>query len=220
MTKPEYCDVALPVPLDAVFTYSTGTTQPVVGGRVLVPFGQQRMAGVVVKLHDAKPTVKTKTVLEALDVEPLLDPPLLELADWIAGYYLAPLGEVFRTMLPVMAEVRRIREFRITDVGHTELYKASEVGSSRRAHRTRAEQDVEYAVLNYLSDREAARETSLRSATGAPRALLTGMLRKRWLAWQDVSESREQKRTEKVVILKQADGKLNDSQQTIVEALA
>src|SRR4051794_26539180 len=110
---PEYCDVALPVPLDAVFTYSTGATQPVVGGRVLVPFGQQRMAGVVVKLHDAKPTVKTKTVLEALDAEPLLDAPLLELADWIAGYYLAPLGEVFRTMLPVMAEVRRSEERRV-----------------------------------------------------------------------------------------------------------
>ena len=217
---PEYCDVALPVPLDATFTYSTGATAPVVGGRVLVPFGQQRMAGVVVRLHDEKPSAKTKTVLEAIDAAPLLDASLLALAEWIASYYLAPLGEVFRTMLPVMAEVRRIREYRITDTGHAELYKASQLGSSRRTQRTPAEQDVEYAVLNYLSDREVARETALRSATGASRALLTGMLRKKWIAWQDVSESREQRRVEKVVVLKQAEGKLTDSQRTIVEALA
>ncbi|MDP9269034.1 MAG: primosomal protein N' [Acidobacteriota bacterium] len=217
---PEYCDVALPVPLDATFTYRVAATAPVVGGRVLVPFGQQRMAGVVVRLHDDKPSVKTKEVLEALDAAPLLEAPLLELAEWIANYYLAPLGEVFRTMLPVMAEVRRIREYRITDVGHTELYRASELGSSRRSQRTPAEQDVEYAVLNHLSDREVARETALRSATGASRALLAGMLRKKWIAWQDVSESREQRRVAKVVVLKQVEGKLNDAQRTIVEALA
>ena len=217
---PEFCDVALPVPLDATFTYRVGATAPVVGGRVLVPFGQQRMAGVVVKLHDTKPNVKTKEVLKALDAAPLLDAPLLELADWIAGYYLAPVGEVFRTMLPVMSEVRRIREYRITDTGYTELHRASEVGSSRRSQRTPAEQDIEYAVLNYLSDREAARESALRTATGASRELLSGMLRKKWIAWQDVSESREQKRVEKVVVLKQVEGKLNDGQRAIVEALA
>jgi len=217
---PLFCDVALPVPLDAVFTYQVGPTAPVVGGRVLVPFGQQRMAGVVVRLHDDKPSVKTKEVLEALDAAPLLDAPLRALAEWLAGYYLAPLGEVFRTMLPVMAEVRRIREYRITDLGHEALYQASEVGSSRRTQRTPAEQDTEYAVLNYLSDREAARESSLRAATGASRALLAGMLRKKWLAWQDVSEARAQKRVEKVVVLKQVEGKLNDGQRSIIETLA
>lgn len=217
---PEYCDVALPVPLDATFTYRVGTTAPVAGGRVLVPFGQQRMAGVVVRLHDEKPSVKTKEVLEALDAAPLLDAPMRELAEWIASYYLAPLGEVFRAMLPVMAEVRRIREYRITELGHEALYKASEVGSSRRTQRTPAEQDEEYAVLNYLSGRDTAREGSLRAATGASRALLAGMLRKKWIAWQDVSEAREQKRVEKVAVLKQAEGKLNDQQRAIVEALA
>jgi primosomal protein N' (replication factor Y) len=217
---PLFCDVALPVPLDATFTYRVGKTAPVVGGRVLVPFGQQRMAGVVVRLHDQKPSIKTKEVLEALDAEPLLDDALRELAEWIAGYYLAPLGEVFRTMLPVMAEVRRIREYRITELGHEALYKASEVGSSRRTQRTPAEQDVEYAVLNYLSGREVAREAPLRAATGASRALLAGMLRKKWLAWQDVSEARPQKRVEKVAVLEQAEGKLNETQRTIVEALA
>ena len=107
---PSFCDVALPVPLDTTFTYrltADGHNPPVVGGRVLVPFRNQRLAGVVTALHDHPPSMEAKTVLEVLDAEPVLDGDLLRLADWISGYYLAPLGEVFNTMLPLAAEVKR-----------------------------------------------------------------------------------------------------------------
>src|SRR5271167_1813298 len=97
---PEFCDVALPVPLDMVFTYRVPAgAAPVVGGRVLVPFRQQRITGIVVELHDRKPSVTTKSILSVLDPTPVLDDLLLQLGRWIADYYLAPLGEVFRTML-------------------------------------------------------------------------------------------------------------------------
>src|SRR5580704_4341738 len=105
---PEYCDVALPVPLDMVFTYRVSAdAAPVVGGRVLVPFRQQRLTGIVVELHDRKPSVKLKAILSVLDAAPVLDDQLLRLGRWIANYYLAPLGEVFRTMLPLNAEFKR-----------------------------------------------------------------------------------------------------------------
>src|SRR5688572_30858670 len=110
---PEFCDIALPVPLEAAFTYRVNGLAPVVGGRVLVPFREKRLAGVVTALHDRPPSVTAKNVLEVLDESPLLDDVLLELAGWIAGYYLAPVGEVFRTMLPLAAEVRHAREYRI-----------------------------------------------------------------------------------------------------------
>ena len=35
-----------------------------------------------------------------MDILPALTPKLIELGNWIAGYYLAPIGEVFRGMLP------------------------------------------------------------------------------------------------------------------------
>jgi primosomal protein N' (replication factor Y) len=71
---PLYCDVALAVPLDVVFTYAIPAgMEPVVGGRVLVPFRQQRMSGIVVELHDHPPKVTTKNVIEALDLAPVLD---------------------------------------------------------------------------------------------------------------------------------------------------
>src|SRR5438876_96310 len=124
---PEFCDIALAVPLDAVFTYSVpGGMQPVVGGRVLVPFRQRRMWGVVTELHDRKPRsgtreVATKNLISVLDPTPVLDVPLIRLGQWIADYYLAPVGEVFRTMLPLGAEFKRAVGYRIADHGHTAL---------------------------------------------------------------------------------------------------
>ena len=46
------------------------------------------------------------------------------LAEWMAQYYLAPLGEVLRGMLPLMAEVRRTVYYRITDLGRDVLAEA------------------------------------------------------------------------------------------------
>ena len=64
--------MALPVPLDTAFSYRVPEGMlPAVGGRVLVPFRQQRMSGIVVDLHDRKPTVVTKNVVSVLDPAPV-----------------------------------------------------------------------------------------------------------------------------------------------------
>ena len=149
---PDFCDVALAVPLDMVFTYRVPSdTAPVVGGRVLVPFRQQRMTGIVVELHDRKPTIATKNVLEVLDPGPVLDDHLLRLGRWIAHYYLAPIGEVFRTMLPLGAEFKRVVGYRITQEGQMALHSAGMSGSSKRSQRSPEEQAAEFRVLDYLS---------------------------------------------------------------------
>jgi len=149
---PEFCDVALPMPLDMAFTYHVPADMaPVVGGRVLVPFRQQRMMGIVVGVHDNKPKVATKNVLSIVDPSPVLDEILLRLGRWIADYYLAPIGEVFRTMLPLTAEFKRVVGYRITEDGEMALHLAGTSGSSRRSPRSPEEQAVEFQVLNYLA---------------------------------------------------------------------
>src|SRR5208282_2933399 len=170
---PLFCDVALAVPLDMVFTYAVPPgMEPVVGGRLLVPFRQQRMSGIVVELHDRPPQVKTKKVIEALDLSPVLDEQLLKLGKWIADYYLAPLGEVFRTMLPLSAEFKRSIVYRITDQGRMALHLAGMSGSPAQSKRTPGEQLVEFRVLDYLAERESASDASLRGATRVSKALL------------------------------------------------
>src|SRR5215468_1419385 len=175
---------------------------PAVGGRVLVPFRQQRMSGIVVDLHDRKPSVVTKNVVSVLDASPVLDKQLMRLGKWIADYYLAPLGEVFRTMLPLSAEFRRAITYRITDRGQMALHLGGTTGSSARARRTPDEQLAEFRVLDYLVNREdPVRETSLRSATRASRAVLRGMVRKKWIEREDVSGARDAARVVKVAVL-------------------
>ena len=202
---PLFCDVALAVPLDMVFTYTVPPgMEPVVGGRVLVPFRQQRMSGIVVELHDRPPQVKAqqiKQVIEALDLTPVLDEQLLKLGKWIADYYLAPAGEVFRTMLPLSAEFKRSVEYRITDEGRMALHLAGMSGSPARSKRTPEQQLVEFRVLDYLAERESVREERLRGATRVAKALLGGMVRKKWIERADMSAARDAARLVKVAVL-------------------
>ena len=53
--------------------------------------------------------MQAKTVLQVLDTEPVLDDGLMKLGRWIAQYYLAPIGDVFRGMLPLAAEIKKPR---------------------------------------------------------------------------------------------------------------
>ena len=240
---PEFCDVALPVPLDMVFTYRVPSgIEPVIGGRVLVPFRQQRMTGIVLESHDRKPSVTTKNILSVVDPEAVLDAHLLALARWIADYYLAPLGEVFRTMLPLAAEFKRSIGYHITDEGQMALHLAGMSGSSKRSQRSAEDQAAEFQVLDYLATRDSAselasttdagedtaqkskesllvREVTLRSATGISRKVLEGMVRKKWIARQDISAPQDAKRTVKIALLKSAEGKLNANQRALIEAL-
>ncbi len=218
---PEFCDVALPVPLDIVFTYGIPDgMQPVVGGRVLVSFREQRMSGVVTDLHDRKPRVVAKNLINVLDPVPVLDEQLIRLGQWIADYYLAPVGEVFRTMLPLGAEFKRAIAYRITEEGQLALHLAGMSGSSARSQKTAEDQFAEFRVLDYLAERETTREEALRAATRASKTLLAGMVRKKWIAREDLSEARDAARTVKFVILKDVEGKLNANQHTLIDTLA
>jgi len=220
---PEFCDVALPVPLDMVFTYRVADgIPPIVGGRVLVSFRQQRLSGVVVDLHNRAPHVQAKTVISVLDSEPVLDDQLLKLGKWIADYYLAPLGEVFRTMLPLGAEFKHTITYGITEEGQMALHLAGMSGSSARSRKTPEDQLTEFRVLDYLVGREMAREATLRSAVRAGHAVLAGMVRKKWIVREDVSGARDAARTIKIAVLSGSTDNhtLNDNQKTLLGTLA
>jgi primosomal protein N' (replication factor Y) len=214
LPMPSFCEVALPVPLDRTFTYAIPDFEsPSRGARVIVPFRNEKLIGVVTASGVAAPTgFEAKWIETVLDDEPLLGDHLLDLAEWIAGYYLAPLGEVLRTMLPLMAEVRRTVYYRITDLGRDVL--ASSVDgdgapvksvSSRRPREPRARRDKlsveEQSVLQRLSKGEQVKVLTLRTATSAGLAVLAAMLRKRWIARETSAVERDARRTERFAVL-------------------
>ncbi len=221
---PRFCDVALPVPLDRVFTYCVNdqAEPPAIGCRVIVPFRNEKLTGIVTRVHEEQPPVEAKPVIAVLDVAPLLDQDLMELAAWISNYYIAPLGEVFRSMLPLMAEVKHQILYRIADKGREALYASANQGSSRRSRKSAEEQDIEYNVLNYLEAGEAARAAKLRSMTGATLELLQGMLRKKWIARETSAVQRDARRTVRYAALipEVRIPKLNANQQTLLAELA
>jgi primosomal protein N' (replication factor Y) len=325
---PAYCEVALPVPLDRTFTYAVREGQrPLKGARVIAPFRNEKLIGVVMGYLEA-----------VLDEEPLLSDNLLALAEWMAGYYLAPLGEVLRGMLPLMAEVRRTVYYRITDLGRdvlancvegegdpSQVSKArpgapgfsagakapgdfapftarlkscpdtkqnyltsSEVqgkfdgldaqayqrgpaeqmgfpgadpsqvskarpfdklragsgapgfdtkqpdttqnyfvagkapASKRRGKLSPEEQDMEHRVLQRLASGEAVKVSTLRTATAATLPVLSGLLRKKWIARETAAVERDARRMERFAVLipEARLPKLTEMQQAILAELA
>jgi len=148
-----YCEVALPVPLRSTFTYAVPASlagEALVGRRMVVPFRNRAMIGVGVTESDCPPdltraksplkspvqspvktpvhsSVKTtvREISGLMDTLPALPPKLVELGQWINRYYLAPIGETFRAMLPPEIELRHDREYWLTDAGRAYLEELS-----------------------------------------------------------------------------------------------
>ena len=98
-----YADVILPLPLPGLFTYAVPEGLSIgIGVRVLVPFGRSKTyLGIVAKVHDVKPQgYQVKPIAQVMDAEPAVTERQLELWQWIADYYLSPIGEVYKAALP------------------------------------------------------------------------------------------------------------------------
>lgn len=101
----KYADVILPLPLQDSYTYSIPDEigeSVRVGCRVLVPFGQRKTyVGIVRRLHDDHPIAYTvKPLSRLIDLTPIVLSHQLELWEWIAKYYICPLGDVYNAALP------------------------------------------------------------------------------------------------------------------------
>ena len=61
---------------------------------------KKQYSAIVFRVHQQKPSYKTKEVLEVLDNEPIVNLKQLELWAWISRYYMTTLGEVMTAGLP------------------------------------------------------------------------------------------------------------------------
>jgi len=87
-----------------------------IGQRVEVPFGRKNKLQIgfcvdVIQNPDSPTAIssarsdkgrkfKLKTIISVIDKEPLLNAELMDLARWISGYYVCPLGQVLAAMVP------------------------------------------------------------------------------------------------------------------------
>ena len=97
-----FAQVALPVPARQTFVYRVPEpldAAAVPGAPVEVPFRGRALRGVVLARAARTDVAKVAELAQVLG-PPLLTPHLLELAEWVADYYLAPIGEVVSSLLP------------------------------------------------------------------------------------------------------------------------
>lgn len=99
-----FADIILPIPFDS-FTYlvpSEMEGQVMRGCRVVVPFGKKKIyTGVVLQTHNNEPMgVEMKSILELLDECPIVNEQQITFWQWIANYYICPLGDVMKAALP------------------------------------------------------------------------------------------------------------------------
>jgi len=100
---PTYVDIALPVSVRQVFTYSLPghlIKDAEVGKRAWVPFRRKNAIGMIVKIHQEKPDFKTRPIKRILDQRPVLSKELLNLTYWVHMYYFCGWGEAIQSALP------------------------------------------------------------------------------------------------------------------------
>lgn len=101
----EYAEVVLPLPLHATFTYrvpSDMCRKLRQGHRVIVPFGSRKFyTGIVMGVSSHRPEgMEVKDIAMLLDERPVVKYPQLKYWQWLADYYMSPLGDVYKAAVP------------------------------------------------------------------------------------------------------------------------
>jgi len=191
---PVIVEVAVPSPLYRSFDYKLPDAFPVPtpGTRVLVPFGRQRLIGIVLgrKAHSDLSDNKLKALQEVLDPGPVFDTDLLQLLNWTARYYHHPIGETLATALPV--HLRKTGKQAETTLYHWRLTPLGEEQSAKDMKRAarqaqvleilrqqprgvpREALPVSLSVLKSLAEKGWIEHVAVESAQAVPGTITTG----------------------------------------------
>ncbi|AEJ19698.1 replication restart helicase PriA [Gracilinema caldarium] len=100
-----YLDLVFDIPLQQRYTYAMDDKgEAAVGKRVMAPFGRREMLGYVIgrreNLPDGVAVEAIKKIRRVVDKEPIFGTNEIDLALWMASYYLCGTGEALATMVP------------------------------------------------------------------------------------------------------------------------
>ena len=103
MEKTLLADVALPLAVEHPFTYLVPPEMAqwlTIGHRIIAPLGDRRVTGYVVNVYTGEKARGLKPIYEIVDYFPLFPPSMVPFFQWIADYYIHPLGMVIKAALP------------------------------------------------------------------------------------------------------------------------
>src|SRR6056297_1330000 len=100
-----YVDVLLPLALPGAFTYHVHSAlqdRVDTGKRVIVQFGRRKYySAIIYRVHRQQPSgYRTKPIQTVLDDQPVINSFQLKLWEWLSGYYMCSMGDVYKAALP------------------------------------------------------------------------------------------------------------------------
>ncbi|MBX9904884.1 MAG: primosomal protein N' [Burkholderiales bacterium] len=169
--------VALDVPVARLFDYRCDDRAAQIGARVLVPFGRQKLIGIIVARPDTSevPEAKLKRALSVLDAEPLLGRADLRLLEFAADYYVHPLGAVIMATVPAALRRVRSREEKPAAYALTAAGAAADVATL--PPRARAQREL----LALLQDHPAITHSAIAALGAATRKALQLFITQGWV---------------------------------------
>ncbi len=100
----KYAKVLVPVPLkqDFLYSFDDEALNVLPGIRVQVPFGHRKVQAYVIDVLEQQPecNFEIKSILKAIDKEPLFGKQEYELALWMEKFYFSSRGEILDVMIP------------------------------------------------------------------------------------------------------------------------
>lgn len=114
MTKNiRYWKIAIPKPINELYTYYYESEQDLIGCRVLVPFGNknQLLAAVVIEETTDSEKFNPKPISEIIAPTPAFNKNMLKFVKWISDYYLCPIGETFKIAIPAGISPKTLIKF-------------------------------------------------------------------------------------------------------------
>src|SRR5208337_3818681 len=92
---------------DKLFTYEVPANlqqEVEIGKRVFVPFSRRKRTGFIIKIISSCDLKNIKSIAEILDDEPLFSSSNLDFYQWIANYFMYPLGKTLAELIPSGSE--------------------------------------------------------------------------------------------------------------------
>ncbi|VVS94347.1 replication restart helicase PriA [Desulfoluna spongiiphila] len=184
-----YAQVTVTLPLSGPYTYLVPDhlrPHAAVGSRVLVPFGRRTVTGYITAFAPPSKKIRVKKIIDTLDPCPLFTPGMVPLFQWIADYYIAPMGDVIKTALPGGLNV-------------VDRQVVSLTTSGTRAAADPACPETEKELLDILGNTPVPLKQLLDSEPPIPRSLIKVLENKGWVTvTRELSTARARAKMETV----------------------
>jgi len=127
--------IAVTLPVRDTFSYTVPdhlVSRADIGCRALVPFRNRKVIGYILEKEVTQNDNELKDILDILDPEPLFHHGIVPLFQWMADYYLHPLGRLIQSALPGGLNVTPFKTGQLTDKGQRALNALSVSSDEKR----------------------------------------------------------------------------------------